>query len=628
MRLMRNIFRLFLLLSCLLVYTGTVLAQGSEVRIGVLANKGNEQALTAWQPLADYLEQAVPGRHFAIKPFGFAGLYPAIERGDMEFVILNTGQYVEMEVASGISRVATIRNIGPGGLYTVFGGVLIAKAGREDLKDMRDLKGQRVWAVDETSLGGWLAQLREIKAAGMEPAQFAELKHAGNHEAIVRAVLAGKADVGAVRTDTLERMVLTGELDLQAVKIVNERQTLGFPFKHSTRLYPEWPFAKLRHTDNGLAQQVAVALLQLPGDSPAAKAAMIGGWTIPADYSSVHTLYQELKLGPYHELGKFSLLDVLKKYWPVIALSVLLILVLAVAAVLILKTNRRLESSFKEIEQQKQTIEATLAELNQTHAELNQANTFLVESIQYARRIQESMLPNSKVLGDVLADVAVYWEPLNVVGGDYYRLEKTDDKCLIIVADCTGHGVPGAMLTMVLASVLERIIHDQKAASPAAILKSIDEQMRVCLHQDTPDAQSDDGLEASVCLYDLSTRELVYAGVGIPLLIIDNEQQIQQIKAVVGGLGYSTGRRPQDFTEHVIAVKAGMKFYLFTDGCSDQMGGNTRRLLGRKRLAALLAEHQTDCLGKQIEAVCRELEVYRESEARRDDMTMVAFRPL
>lgn len=624
---MRKLFLLALLLTGWLLASSTVLAQSSEVRIGVLANRGNEQALKAWQPLADYLEQAVPGTNFVVKPFTFEALYPAIERGDMEFVILNTGQYVEMEVANGISRVATIRNIGPGGNYTVFGGVLITKADRHDIAGIQDLKGKRFLAVDETSLGGWLAALREVKAAGIEPSQFAELNYAGNHEAVVRAILSGKADAGAIRTDTLERMALTGEIDIRSVKIINERQTLGFPFKHSTRLYPEWPFAKLRHTDDQLAQQVAVALLKLPAESAAARAAMLGGWTIPADYSSVHNLYQELKIGPYRNLGRFSLTDVLKKYWPVITLSILLIVVLAAAAVLVLRANRRLERSFEEIERQKSTIEATLAELNQTHAELNQANRFLVESIQYARRIQESMLTNNQVLGTAMADVAVCWEPLNVVGGDYYRMEIIDNKCFILVADCTGHGVPGAMLTMVLASVLERILYEKKAAKPAAIIEAIDEQMRVCLRQDMADAKSDDGLEAAVCIYDPASRELIYAGVGIPLLMVEDGEP-NQIKANVGGLGYLTGRRPKDLVEHIIAVKPDTRFYLFTDGCADQMSSSTRRLMGRKRLAALLAESTEKRLDLQLEVVFQQLEEYRDSEAQRDDMTMVAFRPL
>lgn len=596
---------IMLLLLCI-----SLPALASEIKIGVLANNGSEKVLKTWQPLAEYLGQAVPGQNFRIVPLNFDVLYPAVQAGQVDFIIVNTAQYVEMETLFGVSRIATLRNAGPDGFYTVFGGVLFTKAGRSDISQLTDLRGRKVAAVDETSLGGWLTQLRVLKAAKVEPEQFAMLKFFGNHEEVVRAVLSGQADVGAVRTDILERMAKKGQLDLNTVKIINEHSSDGFLFKHSTALYPEWPFAKLQHTDDQLASKVIVALLSLPPDSPAAKAANSGGWTIGADYKAVHELYRELKLGPYRDMGKFSLADVVQKYWPVLLLSLVLLAVLAIATVVVTRTNRRLT--------------ATLAELDQANVKLDKANTLLMESIHYARRIQEAFLSEPRALSGTVPELAVRWEPLNVVGGDYYWLANLDHRCLLMIADCTGHGVPGALLTMVLAAAIEGIVGEGRQLEPAAILHELDKQVRTRLRQDQPDALSDDGLDAAVCMYDSRTATLLYAGAGIPLLFNSNGE-MKEIRAMSASLGYRTVK-PKDFAQHQLTVEPGMAFYLFTDGVFDQMGGQPKRLFGRKRVARFLAGCGDASLEDQLDALCGRLVEYRGQEPRRDDMTMLAFR--
>jgi len=124
---------------------------------------------------------------------------------------------------------------------------------------------------------------------------LSRLAFGGIHDKVVFAVKEGRVDVGTVRTNILERMARSGDIHLQDFRIIAPRRHAVFPFVRSTRLYPEWPFSKLQHTSNELAQQVAVALLSMPPGHAAAEAGNYASWTIPLDYQQVHELFQELK---------------------------------------------------------------------------------------------------------------------------------------------------------------------------------------------------------------------------------------------------------------------------------------------------------------------------------------------
>lgn len=595
----------------LLIFTPAIGADEAEIHIGVLANKGKPAAITTWQPLIDYLGKTIPERKFILLPLDYNELYPAVKEGRLDFIITNTSQYIELEYYYGVSRIATFRNAGPGGFYTQFGGVLFVRAEREDISSIRDFPGHKVLATDDKAFGGWLMQLREIKAQGVDPGQFAEFKTTGNHEEVVMAILEGKSDIGAVRSDTLERMAEEGTIDLSQIKVINEQKTPGFPFLHSTRLYPEWPFVKTTRIDSTVSRKVAVALLTLPEDSPAAVAAYSGGWTIPENYNPAHELCRELKVAPYQDLGEFSAADVIEKYWPLILLSLLLLLIAGTAVLWVSMANRRLGM--------------VLNDLYQTHSELEKANGLLMESIQYARVIQRSLLPDPQVLRGELAEVAILWEPLELVSGDYYWMGRADGKILIIVADCTGHGVPGAMVTMVLSASLDFIFHEGELTDPGRILCEIDQAIRSRLRQDMPGSVSDDGLEVAVSVYDPSTRILSFAGAGLPLLWVKDGSALL-IKGDRAYLGCRTLRPKGTFEVHEILVEAGMLFYMFTDGVTNQMGGKPRQLFGRNRLANLIAGLSSLPLAEQISAIRDHLQAYRQDENVRDDMTMIAFR--
>lgn len=274
-----------------------------------------------------------------------------------------------------------------------------------------------------------------------------------------------------------------------------------------------------------------------------------------------------------------------------------------------------------------------LAELKEAQAalvtknkQLDHTNRQITESIQYARRIQNAMLPDKNALGDAIKDIHVSWEPLHLVGGDYFWLERFGDQSLLVVADCTGHGVPGAFMTLVVASALDRILHERRMHTPSQILLELDREVRERLRQDRPDSDSDDGLEAAVCLLDSNKKQITFAGAGMPLIYVRNGRA-EVIKGDRAFLGYRTLPAPSGFGDHVLEVEADTSFYLLTDGIHDQMGGFPRRLLGRKRLAGMILSVQGKSMAEQAAILQEMLVKYRGTEPLRDDMTLIGFVP-
>ncbi|NGM37633.1 SpoIIE family protein phosphatase [Methylobacterium sp. DB0501] len=268
-----------------------------------------------------------------------------------------------------------------------------------------------------------------------------------------------------------------------------------------------------------------------------------------------------------------------------------------------------------------------LAELERAHAQLAEANGLVMESLGYARRIQQAVLPGPGMLRDGALDVAVLWEPLHVVGGDYFWIEEIDGVSILVVVDCTGHGVPGAFLTLIVATALDRILHDQGLRRPDAILAALDGVVRARLRQDREEMDlSDDGLDCGICIADRAAGTLAFAGAGLALTILSGDG-VARIKGRRHGLGYRLTGREEALSAVVLPLGEDRTFFLMTDGISDQMGGASRRLLGHRGIAEILARHRDLPLDGQVRALETALAAHRGAEPRRDDMTLVAFRP-
>ena len=356
-----------LVLLCLLVpLLPEADAAGSEdeIKIGVLAIRGKEQCLKSWTPTADYLSQRIPGHRFVIVPLEHTQINSTVEKGEVDFILTNSSSYVELEYLYGANRIATEKEMRLGRVYSQYGSVIFTRRDRTDIRRFIDLSGKVFMAVSESSLGGWQMTWRELLENGIDPYRdFRALRFGETHDGVVEAVLAGRVDAGTVRTNTLEQMAAEGKISLDAVYAFpppGHRQG-ETPYLVTTREYPDWPMAKVRQTPDELAEKVAIALLQMDADSPAAVAAECAGWTIPLNYQPVHDLLQFLRLGPYKDLGRITVGAVLRAYmsW-IVPLGILFVLSLVLAA-LILRLNRRLKAShlilMEEIEQHRQLDE-------------------------------------------------------------------------------------------------------------------------------------------------------------------------------------------------------------------------------------------------------------------------------
>ncbi|MEJ2155038.1 MAG: response regulator [Desulfobacteraceae bacterium] len=315
------------------------------VRIGVLAKRGLDHCEAKWSPTAVYLSESIAGYRFEIVPLDFASISHAVARKSVDFILTNPSFYVDLEDRYGVHAIATLINRMHGGDHTVFGGVIFTRSDNATLDTLHDLRGKRFMAVKGTSLGGWRMALREMKSAGISlPREFKSLAFGGTHDAVVMAVLRGEVDAGTVRTDTMERMAAAGKIDLTTFRILNinapARDSLGILC--STRLYPEWPLAKLSHTSDKISEKVAHALFQMKDDSPAAVAAKCAGWTYPLSYHPVRDCLKELQLGPYDPKAAQTLAALYHRYKTWVISGGIAFFLLLITAVSVVKLNARL----------------------------------------------------------------------------------------------------------------------------------------------------------------------------------------------------------------------------------------------------------------------------------------------
>ncbi len=333
--------------------------EAKKINVGVLALRGEAKTLKMWSPTARHLSDSIPGHTFNILPLDNDTLDEAVSNKTVDFVLSNPASYATLEATHGVSRIVTLRNLRMDEVHTTFGALIFTRADNKSIRTLQDLKGKIFMAVHPNAFGGWWMALKTLKEHDIDPEEdFKEIVFNGlPQDNIVLAVRDGIADAGTVRTDILERMAQEGKINIKDFHIINPQQTEEFPFSHSTALYPEWAFATTKHTSETLAQRVTIALLSLPSDHVATRAAKSAGWTVPMDYQPVHELMKELRVGPYENFGKFSLRDVLVKYSVWIIIAALLLVGMAIVTYYIYKLNNKLNQSKVSLEQSKGSLE-------------------------------------------------------------------------------------------------------------------------------------------------------------------------------------------------------------------------------------------------------------------------------
>lgn len=292
------------------------------VGVGVRTHSGAEAGFEKWGPTVDYLSEAVPGYRFVMIPHSRIDkqMRDAVE-GAFQFVLTNPATYIELAHRHQVRALLTLVNNRQGSAQTRFGSVIFTRAERGDILELSDLRNKRVMAVSPLGFGGWRAAWREMSANGIDPFEdFRQMSFAGGEQPrVIDAVREGRVDAGVVRTDMLERLADAGKIDLREFRVINNIETEGFPFFHSTPLYPEWPFAVMPGVEQELVDRVTRALLEIKPDHAAARAGKYFGWTQALDYQSVDDLLRELGEGP-HAMAERE-----RRFAPLVGLLALLV---------------------------------------------------------------------------------------------------------------------------------------------------------------------------------------------------------------------------------------------------------------------------------------------------------------
>jgi len=267
-------------------------------------------------------------------------------------------------------------------------------------------------------------------------------------------------------------------------------------------------------------------------------------------------------------------------------------------------------------------VQARTRELEQTNREMAAAHKKIGDSIDYASLIQHAILPKRQLVADLDERHAVLWHPRDVVGGDFYVYRATEQGCLLGVVDCAGHGVPGALMTMLAHAAIEQAIADAGPADPAAVLARTDGIVRRMLRDDTTQQALATNMDVGLAYVDFERRLVVYAGAKIALYYSDGES-LEELPAGRRAIG---DRRVGQYQNAEIELLPGRTFYLATDGFLDQAGGELGYGFGNSRFAEMILRHARLPMSEQGAAFKATLDEYQGDYPQRDDITMLCFR--
>ena len=258
-------------------------------------------------------------------------------------------------------------------------------------------------------------------------------------------------------------------------------------------------------------------------------------------------------------------------------------------------------------------------------------NRQIMHSIDYASTIQRAMLRTSRdTLTTTLRDVALVWEPRDVVGGDFYHFAAFDDGWFGALADCTGHGVPGAFMTVLASSLLTQALDKLGPRNPAALLMAVNRGIKQMLGQNdrAPTvSDSDDGMDAAFFWFDNATRELIFAGANLSLFVLQPGQpDSEMVNGARMGVGYVNTDIEFTWQNHIVPIGLGTLVFVTTDGLIDQIGGPKEIAFGKRRVRQAIFAHR-DAPTTQIgQAVLDVLRKWQGQQRRRDDLTFFCFR--
>ena len=315
-----------------------------ELNLGVFAFRPAEILEQRYQPLADHLSRQLDGARVRLLVLSQDEIEQALAENRLDLLFTNPSHYVLLRSQNPLTgALATLISMESGQPANQLGGVIIARADSAPVDSFKALRDKVIGVPGTKYLGGYQTQAYELLQAGLRLPDDARLITLGSHDQVVKAVLDGQVEFGFIRTGVIEEMSREGKLDPALLRVVGERRYPGFPYRLSTRLYPEWPFLALPHVEAKLVRRIASSLMGLEEEHPVARASGIGGFSPPGDYLPVENLARALRMPPFDATPEMTLREVWDRWLPLwISLIALVTAALALATWRLSNRNRAL----------------------------------------------------------------------------------------------------------------------------------------------------------------------------------------------------------------------------------------------------------------------------------------------
>lgn len=327
------------------------------------------------------------------------------------------------------------------------------------------------------------------------------------------------------------------------------------------------------------------------------------------------------------EVFEFTIAKPLYKTWWFISLSIVLF-VAAVYFVIRYRTYKLVHDK-EQLEKlvRERTIEvvAQKEEIEKNRDEIQKNVNNITSSIKYAKRIQRAIFPADSDIKKLLPDSFVFFRPKSIVSGDFYWVEKRKDKVLFAAVDCTGHGVPGAFMSLVANNLLNQAVNEHGYVQPAKILDEVNSGLTDTLHQRYEESNVKDGMDIALCALDYDGMVLEYAGAYNSLFVVRGGELLET-KANKFPIGVFVGEKLKKFTNHEIRLEKGDTIYIFSDGYADQFGGPRNKKFKKREFKNLLVKISLLPMNNQYEELDKTLKEWQGENEQLDDIVVIGVR--
>ena len=269
-------------------------------------------------------------------------------------------------------------------------------------------------------------------------------------------------------------------------------------------------------------------------------------------------------------------------------------------------------------------------QLEHIYEQIEKKSIQITDSINYAKRIQESILLPQEDMQKIFPESFVFFKAKDVVSGDFYWISVHGDKVIIAVADCVGHGVPGAFMSMIGNTLLNQIVNEKEVMLPNEILRQMNSAIVKSLHQANSNSQNqtqDDGMDVSLCIFDRKTRELQFSGANHSVFLINNNK-LEVVRGELFAIGGFAKNVQKEFITHTMTLEPDTYIYMFSDGFHDQFGGpgpSRKKFMSVRFKELILGMHRLP-MAKQRQKIESELISWQGKQSQTDDIVVMGIK--